>query len=521
MKLATLTRTKDRFLDLPDEIIHHILSYLPMKVAAQTAVLSRRWKHIWYSYPVFDFCQNYLFDLHLDGYMGPALDEYITPKYWGTVEKLAIILDQKLMRFSEYKIGIKKFKLFMALVDQEFHSYIDNWMEVVSKKHVKELDLSIMVGGRCCYVLPKTIFAAKSLTVLKICGYNLALKDPFMESAVDLHSLQILSLEKVYVDEKTTQNLISSCPFVEDLYLSFSGDTLQSLNVYGLVKLVNLTVKMCTNGYLSMKLSGCQGLQRVSLDHVALDCAFDDANFPQIESISLTDSIFSKGFRISSHQLKTLKIVECYEELNIFAPNLISVHHRYDSSVRPIYLPFLNENCKLKVQMDTVGDSISTSWYIGLKEYLQRQKETETLEASFYSEKVEFDREEAEKGNCLWPPRSLKCLEVDVLVPSDSYAAMMNGFFWCCRPQVLSCKTFSGDFVEFLFKMLTDREDEGCCTSSDTKCWRHSLKDFVIFVNESTEKKVPLCWDTFQKALPYYPGGSVLFHLTWLPHSED
>ncbi|GLU15094.1 hypothetical protein SLE2022_316200 [Rubroshorea leprosula] len=191
-------------------------------------------------------------------------------------------------------------------------------MEVVLKKHVKELDLRIMAEGKYSYVLPQTIFAAKSLTVLKIHGYDLILEDPFMESAVDLHALRILSLARVYVDEKTTQNLISGCPFVEDLSLSFNKDTLQSLNVNGLVKLVNLTVKMCTNRYLSMKLSGCQRLQRVSLHHVALDCVFDDANFPQIEFISLSRSMFSKGFRISSHQLTTLVIHECYEETKHF-----------------------------------------------------------------------------------------------------------------------------------------------------------------------------------------------------------
>ncbi|GLU15095.1 hypothetical protein SLE2022_316210 [Rubroshorea leprosula] len=105
---ATMTETitKDRFLDLPDEIVHHIPSYLPMKAVAQTAVLSRRWKHICYSYPVFDFCQNSLFDLHLDENIGRRFDEYIPPRYWETLEKLTNIVDQKLEKFSEHKIGI-------------------------------------------------------------------------------------------------------------------------------------------------------------------------------------------------------------------------------------------------------------------------------------------------------------------------------------------------------------------------------------------------------------------------------
>ncbi|GKV41720.1 hypothetical protein SLEP1_g49218 [Rubroshorea leprosula] len=225
-----------------------------MRVAAQTRILSSRWKHIWNSYPVFDFCQNSLFNVDSHRLAGWELDDGISkqvrPQYWETLEKLTNIVDQKLEKFSECKLGIQKFKLSIALADQEFHSFVDKWMEVVSEKHVKELDLCIRAEGKFGYVLPQTIFAAKYLTVLKIRGYNLMLEDPVMKSAVDLHSLQILSLENVYIDEKTTQNLISSCPFVEDLYRSFNEGNSQSLKVYGLVKLVNLTVNMRSDSHL-------------------------------------------------------------------------------------------------------------------------------------------------------------------------------------------------------------------------------------------------------------------------------
>uniref|UniRef100_A0A0D3F4C3 F-box domain-containing protein n=1 Tax=Oryza barthii TaxID=65489 RepID=A0A0D3F4C3_9ORYZ len=34
---------------LPDEILHHILSYLPADEAMMTCILSRRWHNLWKS----------------------------------------------------------------------------------------------------------------------------------------------------------------------------------------------------------------------------------------------------------------------------------------------------------------------------------------------------------------------------------------------------------------------------------------------------------------------------------------
>ncbi|XP_071686685.1 F-box/LRR-repeat protein At3g26922-like [Rutidosis leptorrhynchoides] len=42
---------EDRIFDLPDDIIYRILSFLDMKYAVQTSLLSRRWKHAWKSMP--------------------------------------------------------------------------------------------------------------------------------------------------------------------------------------------------------------------------------------------------------------------------------------------------------------------------------------------------------------------------------------------------------------------------------------------------------------------------------------
>lgn len=46
---------EDRISSLPNELIHHILSFLDAQLAVQTSVLSRRWKFIWTTLPFLNF----------------------------------------------------------------------------------------------------------------------------------------------------------------------------------------------------------------------------------------------------------------------------------------------------------------------------------------------------------------------------------------------------------------------------------------------------------------------------------
>ncbi|XP_027335996.1 putative F-box/FBD/LRR-repeat protein At4g13965 [Abrus precatorius] len=47
--------SQDRFGDMPDCLIHHILSFMETKDAIRTSVLSKRWRYIWTSVPCLNF----------------------------------------------------------------------------------------------------------------------------------------------------------------------------------------------------------------------------------------------------------------------------------------------------------------------------------------------------------------------------------------------------------------------------------------------------------------------------------
>lgn len=46
---------RDQISELPDPILHHILSDYSTKVAFRTSILSKRWNYIWNRVPVLDF----------------------------------------------------------------------------------------------------------------------------------------------------------------------------------------------------------------------------------------------------------------------------------------------------------------------------------------------------------------------------------------------------------------------------------------------------------------------------------
>ncbi|CAN0892377.1 F-box/FBD/LRR-repeat protein At5g53840 [Linum grandiflorum] len=57
--VAAAGQQEDRFSDLPDEVIHQILYRIKSsKQPAQLAILSKRWNHLWLSYPVLEFVHH-------------------------------------------------------------------------------------------------------------------------------------------------------------------------------------------------------------------------------------------------------------------------------------------------------------------------------------------------------------------------------------------------------------------------------------------------------------------------------
>lgn len=500
----------DRVSGLPVDILHSILSLLPAKDAAKTSILSKRWQYVWDSYPVVEFCGDFF--SYLIDEENRAIKRYI---------------DMADCRFNKLNYNIQRVKFDITRdISSELKYVLERWLGLILEKQVKELDFCISYFREIGYSLPLTVFSAGSLTVLKIKGKGCNLKLNDVRSSVNLPSLQTLSLCKVNTSDMTVRHLISSCPSLEDLELSYCRG-LKVLNLSGMVKLVNVSL----SGLVRVGLSNCQGLKSASFYDVELDCVFDDLNFSKIESLLLSRCILSSGFEISSHQLTKLVLrVQSLDDYRVFAPNLSSVELVFRNMLTNptgcsiASISKLNAQYELRVELYEGGECVRTSWFIKLKEILQLQTATKPPELFIHFSEDSQTKFDIEKAwiSCPSPPYILENLTLVVAESSEGisqidFAAVLDGVFWCCHPDTLSL-VVGGKFIRALCETLEeDQDDQVCCSSSNIKCWHHSfMKVMDVTVElEDNKTRVPFCWDALSTAVSDDDMLRIHFNLTW------
>ncbi|OVA11118.1 F-box domain [Macleaya cordata] len=235
----------DRISDLPENVIHHILSFLLIKDVIRTSFLSKRWRYIWTSVP----------NLEFDGLV-------FSPK-----TKFMNFVDSVILRRSG--LSIQKFSL-------RFGGYycdgsrIRTWILAAATHNVRELSISSHTGEP--FELPSCIFTCSSLTVLKLNSYNSTLNLP---SSVRLPFLKSIQLTSVTFLEDNWNQIFRNCPMLEDVVmedcdlgnltvLHISSPSMQRLTIDGLPKdstfyypLLNHEIRISTPGLLSLKYTDC------------------------------------------------------------------------------------------------------------------------------------------------------------------------------------------------------------------------------------------------------------------------
>ncbi|KAI3948786.1 hypothetical protein MKX01_022200 [Papaver californicum] len=162
--------------DLPDNIIHHILSFLLIKDVIRTSFLSKRWRYIWMYVPTLEF----------DGLV-------FSPK-----TKFMKFIDSVLLRSSG-----------------------------PANHNVHELSISSHTGE--AFELPSCIFTCNSLTVLKLNLYNSIVNLP---SFIHLPFLKRLQLTSVTFLEDSWKQKFRNSPMLEDVITEdFYAENLRPLHI--------------------------------------------------------------------------------------------------------------------------------------------------------------------------------------------------------------------------------------------------------------------------------------------------
>ncbi|KAJ9539982.1 hypothetical protein OSB04_026488 [Centaurea solstitialis] len=220
---------------LPDEILVSILSSLPLKEAAATSLLSRRWRYLWCQTDrlLFEDMERWGFiQNELDSSYSDARDEYMS---W--VDH--IIHQHKSPTIDEFKI---RFGL-----DENAKAVIDKWIKYAISKNVQTLELFLLRIHATCgnYCFPNKIFDRYCGSSLKRHSFN----DPLME----IKFLKSLILRCVDVDDEGVKKIQNNCPVLEHLFIMCSR------------KLVKPEIHGKGLALKSLDIRSCSGLESVEI----------------------------------------------------------------------------------------------------------------------------------------------------------------------------------------------------------------------------------------------------------------
>ncbi|KAG2245078.1 hypothetical protein Bca52824_093062 [Brassica carinata] len=168
----------DSISSLPDEMLHHIMSFVPTNVAITTSVLSKRWRHVWCKTPYLSFKSSL-----------EPIRETLACSYTAA----------KIMRFHLY------------VEDSETRHHVDSLINFAISHNVEKLSLVL----EAYYRFPDFFFSNPSLKQLIVESWSYMRP----KCTVSWTSLRDLSLKNSSLDESFTK-VLSGSPMLESLTLN-------------------------------------------------------------------------------------------------------------------------------------------------------------------------------------------------------------------------------------------------------------------------------------------------------------
>ncbi|XP_074376737.1 F-box/LRR-repeat protein At3g26922-like [Apium graveolens] len=190
-KLEKLSKI-DRISDLPDPLLLHILSFLPVKSAASTCSLSKRWQHLYMSLPNLDFHDN-------DFRENPT--NFIKS------------VDYMLMA-RENNVILNRFSL-SCQGDDVDADHVDAWLwRPLRYYNVQVLKLSLAFSSP--YKLPTHVYICTTLQVLSL-NWNIIIDVPQIFSLPRLNVLELCDV--TFSSTESFDKLLINCPVLENLVI--------------------------------------------------------------------------------------------------------------------------------------------------------------------------------------------------------------------------------------------------------------------------------------------------------------
>ncbi|XP_010667568.2 uncharacterized protein LOC104884588 isoform X1 [Beta vulgaris subsp. vulgaris] len=528
---------KDRISKLPEEIIHHILSFLLIKDAIQTSVLSKTWKYVCSSYKIVQSLHfdETLFALELPlSAQSAGQDQEIKDRFMNFVNNRLLTINQQHTPVLELTSNL--------VVNNADFSHVDRLMNLVRQTKVEELCIFVQtkdfswyseIREDACYDFPylEILVSSKWLQSLTVRGCRLS--STVGNYVIGMYSsLKQLWLSHVFVsNEETISNLAISCPLIELLEFeccTFGMGTL-TLSIFHKLKkayvegfqygeigevdireCVNLESFSCTT-HLELLFNSDGGSNIRDLRLVDHPLVYGDltADFPLLEKAKLViEDIRVDWFKAANYHLRKLEIefdprkiyVDCpnlryfkyrgsgCKKVFIDCPNLRELLYEGDQVPSLLKLNLPTHKCLVKLHFCLSCD-LDTSWFIRFKVFMEHIAGQKIyLSIGFDSRfdpwiqsRIQVEFELNEFGARIRPSQQnnvhLKVARQNHLTKQTS-AAFVDGLVWSTYPTTLTILGYCTGIIEYLCKKLASKGRDGCCEQFCNKFWWHNIEDF-------------------------------------------
>ncbi|XP_074290015.1 uncharacterized protein LOC141616775 [Silene latifolia] len=538
-KKRKMIENLDRISELPEPIILHILSYLPLEDSARTSILSKAWNNYYSLYPILHFDHN-LFALKSlisakEGSREPSISQ-ISDMFMDEV-------DCRLSKATQLDSPIRKLALTIAINDPKNFSRVDKWLELVKQINVQEICFfmqsagnlweNLLDDGCVLYEFPISVLASKGLRTVYIRGCKFAdetlVGDPINKRGVSFCSLQRLCLSHVYIGDHVFENLTNYCKGIEILVLDYCTVLMDSMELSKFPKLKNALIEIedglidrvgiedtnlecfkCdvnidTECHISP--AACASIRELTLVGCTINqpSLFADlaATFPLVEEadIFIHDT---ETFKANTNVLRKLKFTGDgsvpLKEVHIDCPSLTLLDcstyglmelyvdcpklrvFRYQGSTVPKLLFFSSTSDLEKSSCElTVNYAYDTFWFNSLRAFLVCVMAVPTYVSLLVTSPLAtFEPEQIEAIQASSGYNVHLMLSVTYEV-EQNVAALVDAVLWTIRPTTLTFGYTSYDLIKYVCENLIKKSVEDIPDEQPTNpCWMHLLKDFEV-----------------------------------------
>ncbi|KAK1385525.1 F-box domain-containing protein [Heracleum sosnowskyi] len=268
---------EDRVSSLPDDLIHHIMSFSDVSSAVQTSALSKRWKLIWTTLPFLNFIK----------------DEYMSTP-------IGIKFVHEFFRYRNYESQVSK----LHLAFQSPPPFWVDWFTTYAISHnVEELNFDIASFGTSDDAIELSTFSSKTIKELTL---RLNFAELVESDRWDLPVLTTLRLiQRAPYHSWMAYKLLDSCLICLPCLRTLLLDGFELPNSFSIPSLTSLHLARCG---LPQKVWDLPSLITLTLEDVSFN-----------ESITFLSTLFNLRNLILFFRTRTM--MDCY----IVSPQLVNL----------------------------------------------------------------------------------------------------------------------------------------------------------------------------------------------------